>query len=181
MAITAKENWKALPGFDGKYEVSDYGNVRSLDGYRGINMYGAKCYLKGRQLKQRVNYKGYKVVQLPTGAKVVHRLVAMAFFPLNCDMSQFHINHIDCDKQNNCVENLEWCTQEQNTAHAVENGRYSVITGEKNNNAKLNPEKVTEIRKLLSDGLKPLKIANMFNVKYSCIESIKHGRTWKHI
>ena len=111
---------KGIPGFNGKYEVSDTGFVYSLprlasDGKR----------IRGRELRGGTYPNGYRYVILrdSTGREtrhMVHRLVAMTFLPnpegYPC------VNHIDGDKQHNAVYNLEWCTHSQNVRHAIETG-----------------------------------------------------------
>lgn len=102
------ENWRAVVGYEGLYEVSDCGNVRSLN-------WRSKGITKSLWLKP-TRY-GYRQVYLSKNGKgkmfLVHRLVATAFIP-NPDSLPV-INHIDENKINNCVSNLEWCTHLQNS------------------------------------------------------------------
>ena len=108
------EVWKDISGYEGKYQVSNTGKVRSLDYHRqGI--------IKELALK---NSRGYLVVGLMKNAKKtfysVHCLVANAFIPNPLDLPQ--VNHIDADKMNNQAENLEWVTAQDNAVHAIKHG-----------------------------------------------------------
>lgn len=121
------EYWKPIKNFE-RYEVSNYGNVRSLD-YTYVNKKGVIQHFKGQLLKQSITKvhgkkDGYCVVNLrlngKTNVKLVHRLVAETFIdnPLNKPT----VNHIDGNKRNNKVENLEWATYYENNVHAINNG-----------------------------------------------------------
>lgn len=117
------EIWKDIPGFEGLYQVSDQGNVRSMDRtVRGVSKAGNE-YLRrttGRILSAG-RCRGYLIVNLhPSGTIAVHLLVARAHVPGSTQGLQ--VNHIDGDKHNNCAGNLEWVTAKQNQHHAVESG-----------------------------------------------------------
>lgn len=181
MSIIAIEKWKPVVGYETLYEVSDYGRVRSLSGYRGVNMWGAPCFIKGKILTPALNKKGYPHVRIKRKTFLVHRLLAIAFFPCT-NYKNLQINHIDCDKSNNLIENLEWCDNDYNIAHAHENGRFDKIMGHGNMHSKLTTEDVIEIKKLLKAGiLSGPKIAQKFNVRHGSIYGIKHNRYWKHL
>ena len=114
-----EEEWRAIPGYEGYYEVSSLGNVRSLDKEIKANLVNNEYVNRpGRLLKQK-EVKGYKTVSLCVDYEAttwrVHRLVAMAFIP-NPD-SKPQVNHIDGNPSNNCVSNLEWCTAKENQWH----------------------------------------------------------------
>lgn len=106
------EIWKSIEGTNGRLEVSNRGRVKS-------NL------RDGRILKQQTDNKGYKRVRVTLdGVKrgyKVHRLVATAFVPNPNGLPQ--VNHIDGNKDNNNVANLEWVTSSENTIHAIYNGR----------------------------------------------------------
>lgn len=105
------EEWRAVVGYEGVYEVSSTGRVRSLD---RVIVDGRKR--KGRQLKGYINKKGYEVVTLCRDRKInvqlVHRIVANAFLPN--PLNKPVIDHIDTNPANNAVENLRWVTISEN-------------------------------------------------------------------
>lgn len=107
----SEEIWKDIEGYDGIYEVSSWGRVKNSRTGRvlkaGKDIYGylfVNVYKNGK----RTNYK-------------VHRLVAQAFIPNPQNKPQ--VNHIDENKENNYVENLEWCTAKENNNHGEHNSR----------------------------------------------------------
>lgn len=121
------EIWKDIKGYEGLYQVSNLGNVKSLD--RTVyqkNKFGKmqKHIYKGRQLKRQIQKNGYEVVNLYKNKKMtkklVHRLVAIAF--LERQNNKDYINHKDNNRANNKLENLEWCTQSSNLYHAYTYG-----------------------------------------------------------
>ena len=110
----------------------------------------------------------------------VHRLVAEAFIPNPLNKPQ--VNHIDGDKKNNRVENLEWCTQSENTKHAFKTGLYVPLKGEDLHNSKMTEEKVILLREMYDSGEFLLKeLAEEFNISISVAWNIAKRNTWKHI
>lgn len=124
------ENWKDIAGFEGKYQVSDLGRVKCLGYYIEVTT-RFKTYTRSVSAKiinGRVNNFGYLVVELQKGnAFQVHRLVAEAFIP-NPE-SKRTVNHIDGNKQNNSLSNLEWNTYSENIVHAYKTGLKTVKKG----------------------------------------------------
>lgn len=111
-----KEEWRAVPGYEGLYEVSNMGRVRSLDRWVEGNK-GTLYFRSGGIRVQNIDHKGYYCVTLTRNAKgiqkKVHRLVAMAFIPNPDNLPM--VNHRDECKTNNNVNNLEWCTAMYNS------------------------------------------------------------------
>ena len=112
------EVWKNIDGYDGNYEVSNMGNVRTK----------FRQGTKGGYLKQRKDSNGYLVVQLCKDGKYkmmsVHRIVAKAF--INNPDNYPCVNHKDERKDNNCVDNLEWCSYAYNNAYGTAKERASI-------------------------------------------------------
>lgn len=110
------EIWKDIIGYEGFYQISNLGNVRSLD--REVK--GGR-HLKGKLKKHKIDRCGYHFVRLCKngGGKnfSIHRLVAIHFIPNPNNLPE--VNHIDEDKNNNCITNLEWCTRTQNMSHGT--------------------------------------------------------------
>lgn len=115
--------WRKIPGYEGFYEASSTGEIRSVD--RLVNSVRGKRHISGRVLKEYIDKDGYSKVSLCKYNKSktfsVHKLVALAFIP-NDNPEKIAINHKDENKQNNSVENLEWCTFGYNTGY--NNGYY---------------------------------------------------------
>lgn len=108
-----KEEWRDIQGFEGLYQISDKGNVRSSyqNNFRGTTF--------SKILKQKKNSNGYMEVTLCKNGKkysvLVHRIVAIAFIPNPFDLPK--VNHKDEDKSNPSADNLEWCTQQYNATY----------------------------------------------------------------
>lgn len=133
-----EEVWKPIKGYEGLYEVSNLGRVRSLDRETTYRMRGkmSKRSFKGKVLND-LCVKGYRIVAISktinnrsvTQRILVHRLVAEAFVPNPNGLPE--VNHIDEDKTNNCAENLEWISHRNNTLHgtAMERGHKKLRKG----------------------------------------------------
>ena len=125
-----KESWQPVPGYEGLYQVSDLGRVRSLDRTVWRQRLGKAMQwtLQGRLLKTKwVGRAKYVGVSLSKNGQVatrtVHSLVALAF--IGPRPEGMEVNHKDCDKQNNALNNLEYLTHGENQRHAAQRGRMS--------------------------------------------------------
>lgn len=108
----------------------------------------------------------------------VHRLVAMAFNPVK-NMETLQINHIDGNKTNNTLKNLQWCTASENQIHAFNTGLQKPRRGEKSNFAKLTQKQVQTIFELRKKGLTQKQIAELMNCTRSNISYILNKKSWK--
>ena len=168
----ASELWKSVVGYEGLYEVSDKGNVRSLD---RISTDGSRR--KGRMLKPRgarylfVTLSREAIKALP----YVHRLVLEAFSgpppvgTVGC--------HRDDNPRNNRLENLYWGTSAENRADAIRNGRI-VLSQE---SALLTESDVRRIRQLRAEGATQRSVAETFGITEGTVWAMTNGRTWKHV
>jgi predicted XRE-type DNA-binding protein len=174
------EEWKPIKGYDGLYEVSNNGRVRSY------NKYGFKHEKMDnpRIIKQKMSNAGYLRVLLSFRGVYknhsVHRLVASVFVEnLN---NKKYVNHLNGIKTDNKALNLEWCTRSENQYHAYENGLQKITYGEDSPNSKLNNDIINEIRQKWETGkYSQSQIGKMFNTHQSQISRIINGKTWSHI
>jgi hypothetical protein len=164
-----KEEWRLC--FGGDYEVSSVGRVRRVTRARGA--------VPGRILSPGL-IRGYPAVVITFDgerkSRYVHHLVARAFIgPLPGGMG---VNHIDGDKANNNVYNLEYCTQAQNMVHASETGLLAV--GSQRSSSKLCECSARAAKRLLASGAAMADIARRLGVSASAVSDIATGTTWRH-
>lgn len=108
----------------------------------------------------------------------VHRLVMMAFNPVE-NMDELEVNHLDGNKKNNKLENLEWCTASENQKHAFKTGLQKARKGESSNFARLTEEDVKQVFELRRQGLLQREIAEIVGCTPSNISAILRGKSWK--
>jgi hypothetical protein len=137
-----KENWKDIEGFEGYYQVSDFGNVRSLD-REFIGTTGIRQVVKGKMMSYRSDKDGYNRALLSKNRVQktigVHRLVASAF--ISNPENKPEVDHIDASPQNNHVSNLRWVVSSEN--------KLNPITRKRNSNACINRLKAKHKSKIL--------------------------------
>ena len=171
-----EEIWKDIEGYEGIYQVSNLGRVRSLD--RKVWNYTKK----GRILKSHSNGHGYQNVSLHNKNKIekhayIHILVAKAFIPNPENKKE--VNHKDFNKENNCADNLEWVTREENKKHyrksqyanKVEKERISYFS---NKTYKFIYENKNRILELYDKGQTIPEISKELNIGKDTIASILH-------
>lgn len=160
------EKWKRIE--DTLYLISSYGRVYSE--------------MSDIILKPTINNNGYAYVDLFINKKkcrkLVHRLVAIAFLPNAAEKNI--VNHLDGNKANNTITNLEWCTLSENMKHAIDIGL--VKRGEDKSSSKLTNSDIIAIQKIFEEKtLCDSDIAREFGVTSGVISSIRLGKTWRHV
>jgi hypothetical protein len=167
------EEWKPVPGYEGLYEVSDHGRVRSLP------RNGTSPEVKLR--KTQVSNAGYEVVHLSKSnslkAFAVHTLVLSAFICPKPD--EMECRHLDGCKTNNHLSNLDWGSKKENMADQITHG--TIARGERCGHAKLTLEQVQQARSMIQAGMTHKAISALFNVSRPTITSLWSGRNWQHI
>lgn len=164
--------WKQISfrNFLTDYEVNNVGEVRNRR--------------TGRILSQETDKDKYKRVTLTLYNKdshhvPVHRLVAIAFIPNPENKPQ--VNHIDGDKQNNCVKNLEWVTVSENNLHKYATGLTTARYGEDNKLSIYTTKSIKRVCKLLEQKVDVATISKKTGIPKKYISDIKYGKRWKHI
>ena len=162
------EVWKDVVGYEGAYQVSDLGNVRSLD--KVVRSRYKPRLSKGVNMKLQNNGCGYRHVSISSKTRLVHRIVAEAFIPRivgkNC------INHIDGNKQNNNISNLEWVTHKENSIHASKFGLFNVKKGELHHSAKLTNIEADQIRVVFDFYKDKEKISTLYKISITTLNRI---------
>ena len=169
------EIWKDIEGYEGLYQVSNLGRVKSLEKLKGVQ-------IQKERILSPTTIKGgyYRVTLCKKGIcnkYLVHRLVAKAFLPQNIT-----VNHKNGNKADNSVVNLEWLTQKENNIHAHQTGLTPIGTQRKD--AKLNEEQVREIRKTYIANNKKYStraLARKYGVHPSIIQRIVNNKAYKNI
>lgn len=173
--------WRAIEGYEGLYEVSNTGLVKALN----KRVDSGKCHRRWRVhiLSHSSDAKGYLRVSLSkngvTKTHKVHRLVATAFIPNIDNLPQ--VNHKDGNKANNCVDNLEWCSQSENMAHACKTG-LKRNDGEFNSQSKLTQVDVEHIRavyKPRDKDFSTVALAKKYGVHRKTITRVITGQYWR--
>lgn len=174
------ENWRPVVGYEGRYEVSDQGRVRSL-GILANGKNRSKRFIRGRILKHAYS-KRYPLVNLShvDGHKyneLIHQLVLAAFVGPVPDGQE--VRHYDGNRDNCTLGNLLYGTQSDNYHDSVRLG--GGRRGEKHPLARLNEDDVRNIRKMCASGMLQKEIAEFFEIDQSHVSYIKTGKHWGHL
>lgn len=163
MTSSTKEVWRDIPGYEGRYQASNLGRIRSVDHY-------VTRFFPGKILKPRIRKEGYWTVPISgAGPKNVHRLVALAFHGEPAEPG-LQVRHLDGDRLNARADNLAWGTQSENE---MDKYRYNGKHG------KLRPEDVKEIRRRVNDqGERVQDVAKDYGVNVETIRQAAKGVTF---
>jgi len=176
--VSTGEVWKDVPGFEPFYQVSNLGRVKSKDRWSPIN--GGLRFFAGKMMKLSLNHYGYLHVSFTINGKGkcinAHQLVAWAFF--GEQLPGIQVNHIDGNKQNNSINNLEYVTNSQNIQHACDTGLFN--NKKRMKTCRFSDEQIIEIRQLLTNGASSSEVGRQYNCSAYEIEKIgRHERyTW---
>lgn len=183
--MNKSEIWKPVKNYEGIYEISNLGRVKSLprEKYCG-HVNSAPQLTKERILKVKKDRLGYSRVKLSkngiSNLKYIHRIIAEAF--IDNPKNKGEVNHIDGNKDNNKTSNLEWCSRSENVKHAFELKLHKTLKGELNNKSKLNKKDVNSIRRIYKESnITQTELAKKYNVTSANIHSIVNFKTWKDV
>lgn len=189
-----QEIWKDIPGFEGHYQASNLGKLRSLDrSHFFTTRHKTKGFrkIKGREIRPKFcAANGYWMISLSKGGKIyyntLHKVVALTF--LIKPEGKYEINHKDGVKINNHIENLEWVTSSENRKHAFKMGLQDKTIaaakarcGMKASNVRFNNSQIKKIREENKNGLSLRKLAIKYKCGKSTIFGIVKRQTWRHI
>lgn len=174
--ISIKEDieiWKEIPMLDGRYEASNFGNIRNA------NKKNIKNESFGKVKKKYTDKQGYERVGITLNKKTVvfrvHNLIMNAFYG-DKPFDKAEINHIDGNKMNNRLDNLEWCTAKENSRHSVENGLFP--KSEDLYNTKHKEVDILDIYRLYKNGHSLSEIALLYDDNCKNIRRIVKGERW---
>lgn len=169
-----RDEWRAIPGWDGLYEISTAGHIRNVARRRGTTPF--------KLMKPRMTKDGYAKIVLTRNSVhsgfFIHRLVHITFIgeiPFGHE-----VDHLDGNKQNNSLGNIEAVTKQENMRRSFESGRKSA-RGEGHGRAAFTEAQVLQIKSRLSLGERQNAIACEYGVTPTAINCIATGRTWSHV
>lgn len=169
------EEWKPVVGYEGLYSVSNLGRVAGHCGSRWRN--------QPRVMSPGLKQNGYLKVSIgpkyESENRYIHRLVLQHFGPPAGGKTD--VNHIDGNKLNNRIENLEWATRSENMQHAMRTGLWTSL-GARNPMAKITPDDVRAIRLLYSPHKRNAReVAERFSISPASVTGIYRGDRWAHV
>lgn len=177
-----EEQWKPVVGYEGSYEVSNLGRVRSVSRVISSIKSGKPFHRKhqGKILAPRINRWGYQQIHLgkETTTHSIHKLVAQAFICIK-PSPRHQVNHINGVKTDNRVANLEWVSCSENVQHAFGTGLNH--HSERSSATSLTADQVMEIRRRRNEGEKLVSLASAFGMSVSGVHAIAQGKNWKHL
>lgn len=176
------EIWKDVPGYEGKYQASTYGRIRSLGRFR-VGRYGNLCKISGKMLKFTTMDNGYLAISMHLNSaqktRLVHQVVLETFVgPCPPGMQTRHFP--DADKSNNRLANLEWASHQQNMKDQYEQG--TLVKGEASCKAKITEQDVRRIRARANSGESQRSIMKDYpSIGQMQISRIVRREQWKHV
>ena len=175
--------WKPIKGYENYYLVSNVGEIKTIE--RIITLPTHSYLKKEKMLKQFKDSKGYMHVKLYDGtgkpkSLTIHRIVASSFLDNPNNLAE--VNHIDHNKNNNNVDNLEWMSRGDNIKHSYSKRDPKTYKGSGNKNSKLTEDVVISIRKEYREKRTTYKtLANKYGVGTTLIGYIIKNQVWKHV
>ena len=172
------QQWKDIKGYEGMYQVSDMGNIRSLD--RIVKRKNHTVKIKGKILSPNpLKKSGHMYVNLSKNGKYkslyVHRLVALHFIG-NPPTIKHQVSHINCEAQDNRVNNLEWATQSENNLNGVRNGKKLGGRGLRSGKSKFT---YNDLKEIYFSDKSFRELGRKYKVSPGVISSIKKGKSYK--
>lgn len=180
------EEWRDIPGWGGRYSISNLGRTRTnyIDYVNQTGLCLRRIIYTIRI--PRVHPKGYRYIGLSErGRRVligVHKLIALAFIP-NPE-GKVNINHLNGDKLDNRIENLEWCTLAENLQHAWRTGLIKPLQGMNHGSSLINDDIVRAIRATVvdyKDNEIKYRVAAQYGIHITTVNDIVKRRSWKHV